>query len=106
MTAQANLKHIVINNGAHDSVGGQPTGTAESKLYCKASRMPFVPGPAHVIRQRVVCPRSWHVVCQRVHNPRLAPDWRRGAAGRVQHPGDRSELLLPPRRHGQQHGGD
>ena len=21
----ANLKHIIINNGAHDSVGGQPT---------------------------------------------------------------------------------
>ena len=26
---QANFKHIVINNGAHDSVGGQPTDAAD-----------------------------------------------------------------------------
>jgi len=27
-----NLKHIVINNGAHDSVGGQPTAGSKSIL--------------------------------------------------------------------------
>ena len=27
--SQTNFKHIVINNGAHDSVGGQPTDAAD-----------------------------------------------------------------------------
>ena len=28
-SSQLNFKHIVINNGAHDSVGGQPTDAAD-----------------------------------------------------------------------------
>lgn len=28
----ANFKHIVINNGAHDSVGGQPTNALDEKF--------------------------------------------------------------------------
>ena len=28
-----NLKHIVINNGAHDSVGGQPTDAARMEDF-------------------------------------------------------------------------
>ena len=27
--SQANFKHIIINNGAHDSVGGQPTDAVD-----------------------------------------------------------------------------
>jgi phosphonopyruvate decarboxylase len=29
----SNLKHIVINNGSHDSVGGQPTAARELDLF-------------------------------------------------------------------------
>ena len=28
----ANLKHILINNGAHDSVGGQPSAAVSEKF--------------------------------------------------------------------------
>jgi phosphonopyruvate decarboxylase len=34
--APSNLKHVVINNGAHDSVGGQPTAAREIDLCAVA----------------------------------------------------------------------
>ncbi|CAG7830675.1 unnamed protein product, partial [Allacma fusca] len=30
--APANFNHVVLNNGAHDSVGGQPTAASEADL--------------------------------------------------------------------------
>ncbi|XP_033752776.1 phosphonopyruvate decarboxylase-like [Pecten maximus] len=33
----ANFKHIIINNGAHDSVGGQPTVAANHSSFCYSS---------------------------------------------------------------------
>jgi phosphonopyruvate decarboxylase len=35
----ANFKHIIINNGAHDSVGGQPTDAANGNVdLCAVAR--------------------------------------------------------------------
>lgn len=31
--APANFKHIIVNNGAHDSVGGQPTDAGNHEQF-------------------------------------------------------------------------
>ena len=35
--APQNFKHVLINNGCHDSVGGQPTGAFDVD-FCKIAR--------------------------------------------------------------------
>ena len=38
-SGRANFKHIIINNGAHDSVGGQPTDAANGNVdLCAVAR--------------------------------------------------------------------
>ncbi|KAJ8299761.1 hypothetical protein KUTeg_023821 [Tegillarca granosa] len=49
----ANYKHVVFNNGAHDSVGGQPTDAACHNVFCFAS----MKGHVGNVYNQISCPK-------------------------------------------------
>ena len=96
--APPNLRHVVINNGAHDSVGGQPTAAREIDLCAVALGLPV---PVCGVGRR----RRWAAGGDGAPPGRYRPGHARGARRESCLHGRRPTRDITGREQGRLHGG-